>query len=455
MTLDVRTLALMLALMSLAGACVLFFFYRLLPREQGLKNAWIGSASQALASILLVGRNLIPDWLSIAGNNIFYFLAYAFLYQTTREFVNKPTDWRRPGIIIVLLMIPILLLSGDENIGSRIILNAVGIGVLTLMASWTLLKQGALWLPGQKTVAFALLSISALCLFRIIKILLYPPGSVSFFQVGDEQIVFLWSTIAVFIYVVAVVVLTSERLRFEMTQQLAWVAQSREVADNALREQKNFVTMLSHEFRTPLGIIKANTDAIRALDAIPNKATEKGIARIEKANLRLTSLVNGCLNEEWLSSSLSRGNVHHEVVDISELLVNLCSEYDVRFDNISSTDRPVTIATDRYLITILFSSLLDNAVKYTTTPQGVSVVLRADTDSITVDVTDDGAGIPESEQEKIFEKFYRIRNGNQRPGSGLGLYFVKVITARHKGTISVACTNGTRITITLPRLREI
>ncbi len=455
MTLDVRTLALMLALLSLAGACVLFFFYRLLPREQGLKNAWIGSACQALASVLLVGRDLIPDWVSVPGNNIFYFLAYAFLYQTTREFVNKPTDWRRPGIIIALLMIPILLLGGDQNIGSRIILNAMGIGVLTLMASWTLLRQGALWLPGQKTVAFALLSISALCLFRIVKILLYPPGSVSFFQVGDEQIVFLWSSIAVFIYIVAVVVLTSERLRFEMTQQLAWVAQSREVADNALKEQKNFITMLSHEFRTPLGIIKANTDAIRALGAIPDHATAKGIERIEKANLRLTSLVNGCLNEEWLSGSPGHTDADHDTVNIAEALENLCSEYDVSLDNRTVDKQQSNITADHHLITILFSSLLDNAVKYTTTRQGISVLLNINDESVVVDVIDDGAGIPASEQEKVFEKFYRIRNGNQRPGSGLGLYFVKVITTRYQGRIDIESHYGTRIRITLPRQREI
>lgn len=451
MTLDIRTLAILLALMSMAAAVALYLFYRLLPQGPGLKNAAIGAACQSVGSILLISRDFVPPVISIVGANGLYFLSYAFLYQTTREFSDKTTEWRSPAIIIALLL-PFTFLTGHEYVGLRIALNAVGIATLAFMASWVLLKGVPAYLPARRGVAIALLGIGMLSVYRLLNLMINPPGTAAFLDMSNQYPIFIGGIISVFIYAAAVIVMTSERLRVELQQQLKKVEYSRQIADNALREQKNFIAMLSHEFRTPLGIIKANVDAIRATDPVQSTFTDESLSRISNASTRLTTMVDGCLNDEWISNTIEKGELQLQNIDLTATLKTLTSEYGVDF--IDNTSGELPLLGDPNLIPILFSSLIDNARKYARTTEGVKVKCSVKGEQVMVEVIDDGPGIPAEEHELVFDKYYRIKNGNKRPGTGLGLYFVKRIAEQHGGKVEIETHDATLFRITLPLRKD-
>src|SRR5690606_13863488 len=130
---------------------------------------------------------------------------------------------------------------------------------------------------------------SVCSLIRIVVTLKYPPDDIHFLDKSDDSLIFIWGIILAFIYAFSIIMMTSERLRESLKQKLNDEQKAHQVAERALQEQRAFVTMLSHEFRTPLAIIRANTDAITLLSDHQNNDIDTSVERINRANLRLTT----------------------------------------------------------------------------------------------------------------------------------------------------------------------
>jgi signal transduction histidine kinase len=113
---------------------------------------------------------------------------------------------------------------------------------------------------------------------------------------------------------------------------------------------------------------------------------------------------------------------------------------------------PVLI--DRDAMSQAISNLIDNAIKYSDNVKQLSITAERNGTDLSVAIADRGIGIPRAEQEKVFEKFYRVGNGlvHDVKGSGLGLSLVKHIVEAHKGTVAVESDlgKGSRFTILLP-----
>jgi len=113
-----------------------------------------------------------------------------------------------------------------------------------------------------------------------------------------------------------------------------------------------------------------------------------------------------------------------------------------------------SVLMDRDAMAQAISNLLDNAIKYSARVKQLSITAKTVESDLSIEIADHGVGIPRSEQEKIFEKFYRVGNGlvHDVKGSGLGLSLVKHIIEAHKGTISVESDvgKGSRFIILLP-----
>lgn len=231
--------------------------------------------------------------------------------------------------------------------------------------------------------------------------------------------------------------------------------------ERELNELKSrFVSMTSHEFRTPLTTIKQNTDLIsyQLESMVPNEYPifKKYIDRIESDVNRLTSLMNDIL----MLGRIEAGRVQMkksmvDFVSFVEKLVQKHSEADMHKRKIALTVQgvPQQVEIDVQLMDHVVSNLLSNALKYSPGAKAPEVNLSFNSLSkLKLQVKDFGIGIPEKDMRSLFESFFRATNVRNIQGSGLGLSIVKEFTEMHNGNISVKSTEGkgSKFTIELP-----
>jgi len=233
-----------------------------------------------------------------------------------------------------------------------------------------------------------------------------------------------------------------------------------------LREIENlrstFLSMLGHELQTPLSIIKGYTDTLARSDGKWDKNTMRhGLEVIEEECDRLSRLVSRLL----LASRIETGTVtlkkdEVQLPDIASKVVRRLKAtagkhtFEVKFD----PGFPM-VRADPERVEEVITNLVDNAIKYS--PQDGRVVIsgRVEGDHVTIAVEDDGLGIPQRDQERIFERFRRGDTSQVQNvrGVGLGLYICRSIVEAHGGRIAVSSEpgKGSRFTFTVPLPRKV
>jgi len=218
---------------------------------------------------------------------------------------------------------------------------------------------------------------------------------------------------------------------------------------------RNFVSMVSHQFRTPLAIL--DSSAQRILRRGPNLTPEELVTRIQKirsAGHRLTRLVESVLNAAKLDAGRIELNPEpcdlvHLVTDICERQSELNSKADIRFH---VPETPVQVYCDIMLIEQVVINLLSNAVKYSGENPTVEISVWTDGTRAFCSVRDLGIGIPLDELPKIFDRFYRARTASGIAGTGIGLNFAQKIMHLHGGGSQVESyeAGGSLFTFDLP-----
>lgn len=205
------------------------------------------------------------------------------------------------------------------------------------------------------------------------------------------------------------------------------------------RLQKNFLLSVTHEFKSPLASIKLYLETMGKHEL----EKEKQHQFIRKAILdteRLNNLVENALMASMIDHR--KDFLSSEEMDLSSLVAQLTKSFSEipGHPPVSLTvSGPITLKGDRNAISILFNNLLENAAKYSPKEKPISIALAATAENIKLSVADLGNGIPDSEKEKVFQKFYRSGNEETRntKGTGLGLYLANYIVKQHNGTIRV------------------
>lgn len=229
----------------------------------------------------------------------------------------------------------------------------------------------------------------------------------------------------------------------------AEIALSRET--EAKGQLRQFLSMVSHEFRTPLAII----DSAAQMLLLKAKSVEPSMAgrldTIRGAVQRLVDLLATLLAEEQLESG--RIVLHEADTDLTLLLRQAVQHHRAvnpsREINLSAEDLP-PVWGDGRMLGLVFNNLVGNALKYS--PSGlVEIHAWQDQTGVSVQIRDQGIGIPAEDLPRIFERFFRARNTQKISGSGIGLHMVAQIVALHGGTISVdsQLDQGTTLTVNL------
>jgi signal transduction histidine kinase len=222
--------------------------------------------------------------------------------------------------------------------------------------------------------------------------------------------------------------------------------------------KSTFVANVSHELKTPLSLLSLFSEILE-LGRVNSEEKKNEYYRILRhESLRLNKIIDNILD----FSKIEAGRKKYDFVDgdMAEVIQNVLSSYRYQINNsgfdVQTNIQPdlPPVLIDRDAMAQAISNLLDNAIKYSGKVKQLSITAKPVGSDLCIEIADRGIGIPRAEQEKVFEKFYRVGNGlvHDVKGSGLGLSLVKHIIEAHKGTISIESDvgRGTRFTILLP-----
>lgn len=224
--------------------------------------------------------------------------------------------------------------------------------------------------------------------------------------------------------------------------------------EKELNELKSrFVSMASHEFRTPLSTILSSTSLIEKYDELGNvDKKKKHLNKIKTSVRNLTSILNDILSISKLEEGLTTVNCCD--FNIEELIGNIINESSgLTSDNqivLHKHSGESSIYLDEKIIKLVISNLLSNALKYS--EKEVNIDSSIAQNVLSVSVKDQGIGIPEEEQKRLFERFFRAQNATNIQGTGLGLNIVKSYINILDGEIKINSEEniGTTIIFTIP-----
>lgn len=217
--------------------------------------------------------------------------------------------------------------------------------------------------------------------------------------------------------------------------------------------RRDFVANVSHELKTPVGAMGVLAEAILA-SGDDGETVRHFAAKMVTESNRLADMVGELIELSRLQGAERLPDL--EAVDVDTVVSEALSRHKVSADNadITITTDPPTgfrVLGDQTLLVTAMANLVSNAIAYSPNGSSVSVSRRRRGDNIEIAVTDRGIGIARADQERVFERFFRVDKARSRAtgGTGLGLAIVKHVAANHNGSIRLWSQPGTGSTFTL------
>lgn len=242
-----------------------------------------------------------------------------------------------------------------------------------------------------------------------------------------------------------------------LEQQASMLAEKLEHEQRLTTLQRNFVSMASHEFRTPLTIIDGQAQRlIKMVERFSPEELSERAGKIRAAVRRMTNLLESLLNSSRLMDADQSLYFHPTEFSPAALLHEVCQMHREIAADAWVIERlgnlPPLVMGDPKLLYQAFSNLLSNAIKYSPMGKPVQLTAVAEKDRIVVSVRDEGIGIPQEDLPRVFERYHRGSNVRGIVGTGIGLYVVKTVVSLHGGDVSVESREGegSKFTLWLP-----
>ena len=225
------------------------------------------------------------------------------------------------------------------------------------------------------------------------------------------------------------------------------------------RMKTEFLSLASHQLRTPLSAIRWFVEILLSGDAGPlNREQREFLGNVDESTNRMVALINDLLNITRIESG--RIIIDPKPTDLGKLIEGIMAEvkskYLAKSQKIILSIHPKLdkINVDPNLLRAVYLNLINNSIKYTPSGGEITIFISRKGDYILSQVTDNGVGIPQAEQKRVFQKFFRGRNIVKKvvEGTGLGLYLVKAIIESSNGKIYFKSeeNKGTTFWFTVP-----
>jgi signal transduction histidine kinase len=225
------------------------------------------------------------------------------------------------------------------------------------------------------------------------------------------------------------------------------------------REQRNFISQVSHEFKSPLASLQLHLETIR-LRRLPPEQMNAFLDVMLDDTARLRSLVDNMLDTHRLEQRKIRLDL--QTVNLSSLVEDYLTRAQATLPSQSRLTRHIVpelyARIDGEALKMALRNLLENAVLYSDGPPDITCTLQGEGQWCHLCIRDRGRGIAAKDQKRVFRMFYRVRKSDETiRGSGLGLFIVRAVVWRHKGKVwleSEGVDKGTTVHILLPRLER-
>ena len=227
-----------------------------------------------------------------------------------------------------------------------------------------------------------------------------------------------------------------------------------------MAQKSDFISNITHELKTPVATVSVALEALQSFDVNVHPERSKEYLAIAQQELnRLTELTDKILKTTVFEEQGSM--IDQEIVDLDNATSSACSSLKLLLDKaeaevkIERSGENFKVKGSTLHLTNSISNLLENSIKYSAGKVDISIKLHSSPGSVSISVRDQGIGIAQEYQKKIFEKFFRVPTGNihKVKGYGLGLSYVANVIAAHKGKVEVKSNSGegSEFIITLPK----
>jgi signal transduction histidine kinase len=259
----------------------------------------------------------------------------------------------------------------------------------------------------------------------------------------------------------AAVAIENARLFAETRSSLADTEEAKERLEELDRLRRQYLRNVSHEFRTPLTVIKGYAEYLMESGAPDHRSLSNVMRILVESSDRVIDLVDTLIEVSRVEQGTPRETLHLQSLDVRDLaltslepLLPVAEKKGIAVD-LDVPEDGLTVTGDGGLLLQVVRKLVDNAVKYSPRGSRVTVRARGEADTLALDVEDSGIGIASEHLPRIFEKFYTVDGGLARRvgGTGVGLYLVREILRLHNGTVEVRSEpgRGSVFSVRLPR----
>jgi signal transduction histidine kinase len=421
---DVHTLALGAGLGKLVFLFLAWIYGRSVAGTDRTLRVWQGSClASGLAFLLIWIRPVAPLWLSLTTANLLLMLAWAMEYHAYQRLLGGGL---RPWVLVLITGVASLArvlmhLSAVPLTGVLIYTSLVYGGYFALMALLLIThrRRGELTLLIGVTNAI----IAALFLARFVS-LLWPSSPELPSVEGIHLVLWISGFLITFVNGFGFLLLVKQDDDCKLRAALADVSL-------AEAEQRQLLSLASHEFRTPAAIIQSSLDSLKLLAAQIPPAVAARHDNMYRATQRLIHLANALITQDRLR------DLRFELVRRELDLVALTSEVVGRYGQPvlwNPPPAPLSASVDPELIAIALYNLIDNALRHSPAGHPPEVRLLQTSDGVQWRVADHGPGVPDADRHALFERFCHKGAGL---GSGLGLSIVRRIARLHGGEASL------------------
>lgn len=444
--LDIKTLALVIAFGSLTFG-ILASIYN--ASSQTLNPSlsmfrWAKLAS-GVGVLLLVTKNSLPAIFSFNLSHVFLFLGWGFEFCAYCLFLKR-ASWQRPILFLTIFITLLFQICDYFEVPNTLGLSTFFGGVV------------------HAGMAFVFLShrVNHALILRFIGFIDVAGALIFFYRTAERFAVFehlpsLSPTSAnALLYSIAFFAMIINSFGFLLVVKQAdeqLLQQAFNQLQQAEAEQRQMLSMATHEFRTPLSVIDSTVQLL-CVTMNPDAQTQKMFDRIRRGVKRLVHFLDNCLTEDRLDNRAL--TLHADKVDLVQL-----AAWGVENAGLISTAHKIRldlapclplIEGDKHLLQVLLINLLSNAIKFSKPEAEIVLRIHTVNDKIVLAVCDAGQGIPADELPHVSEKYMRGRGAGTISGAGLGLSLVVRIVELHHGHFSISSTlgKGTTVKIELP-----